>query len=631
MRITRNTILYIFLLLLSLAVQKSVVAQCSTTINVFPYNEGFENNEGNWSAGSTVHWQWGSPSGKVEINNAGGGSKCWIAGGLTGSSYSSGSSELLSPCFNFSTLVNPEISFKVFWETELKYDGVTLQYSTDAGGSWITLGSENSNNPCQGIENWFNYSPVYFLNSNPGWSGNVQSGSGSCFYGQGSGQWLTARHNLSGLGGQSNVIFKFIFGAGTICNGFDGFGLDDILIGEAPAVPAAAFTYNCGANNTAQFTNTVQPCQAAWNWDFGDPASGPDNFSTQENPVHIFSSAGTYSVSLTVTYGSGALSAAPPANVTVLDITTVNTNVRCNGEQNGSITVNVSPPGVYNYNWNTSPAQNTATISNLSGNTVYTVTVSSANACTASIPVTLIEPGLLTIAPVASPAKCGNNNGSITANAAGGTEPYLYVWSNGQSTPVISGLDAGSYNLSVTDINGCIVPPVNNIQVTAVTYTLIPNLGKDTTICPGQTLLLKPGQYATYKWQDNSTSSSYAVTKTGTYAVEVTDAFGCTGSASINVTVDCKGIYFPSAFTPNADGINPAFGAIGDLGSLKNYSIVIYNRYAEVIFTSSDPYKKWDGSIRGIPVNMGSYIWTAKYTLRSQQPVFKKGSVLVIR
>ena len=631
MRITRNIFLYsLSFFLIGIIFGQSAMAQCSATINTYPYNEGFENGNGNWFPNNPAHWEWGTPVGKTVIPGAGEGLKCWIAGGLTGSNYASGSSELVSPCFNFSSLSYPKISFMVFWESELKFDGVTLQYSTNNAASWNTLGTANSNDPCLGIENWFNYLPVNFIGSLPGWSGNVQSGGGSCLSGQGSGQWLTAKHNLPGLAGESNVIFKFIFGAGTICNGYDGFAIDDISIGET-AANTADFTYTCGAGNTAQFTNSGLPCQLAWAWNFGDPGSGLNNSSVLENPAHTFSAPGTYPVSLTVDYGSGPRAVVPPKNITILDVTTAVTNIKCNGEQNGAITVNVNPPGMYSYSWNTTPVQTTATISNLVANIPYTISITSMNACNVSVPVTLTEPAPVSINPVATPAKCGNDNGAIAANATGGTAPYLYNWSNGQSTAVISNLAPGMYDVSLADTRGCAAPAVNNIEVRAVINNLNPFLGKDTTICPGQSLLLNPGSFASYTWQDNSVASTYAVTKTGKYTVAVMDMDGCSGSASITVTVDCKGIYFPAAFTPNADALNATFGAIGDLASLKNFSIVIYNRYAQVIFISSDPYKKWDGTYKGSASDMGNYVWLATYTVGGQKPSFKKGTVLVIR
>ena len=619
-----------FALCACMGVNRNAMAQCSTTITSFPYNEGFESTDGGWQASSNIHWQWGSPVGKAVIPGAGGGSKCWIAGGLSGSFYSSGSSELVSPCFTFSTLVNPQLSFKIFWETERDYDGVTLLYSTDNAGSWITLGTANSDDPCAGIENWFNNSSVNFVGNKPGWSGNVQSGGGSCRSGQGSGQWLTAKHNLSALSGAGNVIFKFVFGAGTICNAYDGLAIDDINISES-ATQSAAFGFTCGANSTAQFTNTAAPCQVAWSWNFGDPGSGAANFSTLENPSHIYSTAGTFSVSLTVTYGSGAQATASPANISIPNVSTTVTNVSCSGAQDGAIAASVTPPGAYSYSWNTTPVRATPTINSLAGNNTYTLTVTSPTACSVTVPVSISSPSAISISPVVVDAKCGNNNGSITANATGGTAPYFYTWSNASATPMINQLSAGTYSVSVTDANSCPAASANNLIVNAITKDLSPYLGGDTTICPGQTLMLRPGSFSTYTWQDNSTAASFSVTKSGTYSVVVTDADGCTGAASVKVTVDCRGIYFPAAFTPDADGLNATFGPLGDLAALKNFSIVVYNRYAQIIYTSSDPYEGWNGRFKGKDMDIGTYIWTATYTLRGQKPLFKKGTVVIIR
>ncbi len=627
MRITGNT--FILILFTSFVLQQAAHAQCTTPVNAFPYNEGFETSNGNWSPSSSAHWEWGAPVGKVEITGAASGTRCWVGGGLTGNPYASGISELVSPCFDLSSLSYPEISLKIFWESEFHFDGAALEYSLDGGSNWVALGSANSNDPCLGIGNWFNHDDINKLQHRQGWSGNVQSSSGNCQGGNGSGQWLNAKHNLSALIGQSNVKFKFLFGAGTECNAYDGVAIDDIHIGEA-ATNTGDFSYSCGANNSAQFNNTSLSCQTGWSWDFGYPASGQDNFSFGENPSHTFSSPGTYNVSLLVYYGWGPAAVVPPKTVNVINVNPVITNaIKCNGDQNGAITVNVNPSGAYNYTWDTNPVQTTPAISNL-GPATYTVTVTATNTCSVSVPVTLNNPDPLTLNPVVTPAKCGNDNGTITANAAGGTLPYLYNWSNSQSTPVISNLPAGVYGLWVQDANGCTVPPINNLTVQPVTYNIIISLGKDTTICPGQTLILNPGIFASWLWQDNSTGPTFTVTKTGDYGVQVTDIYGCTGSANIHVTVDCKGVFFPSAFTPNSDAVNPAFGPVGDIGSLREYSLVVYNRYAEVVFSSTDPFKKWDGSFKGKAQDTQSFVWTAKYILQGK-PVQTKGTVLILR
>ena len=289
----------ILLFLFAVLSSEKCVAQCNSTINSFPYFENFETGQGNWTTGGTnSDWAYGTPAKNI-ITAAASGTKCWITGGLTGNNYSNAANAwLMSPCYNFSTLTNPQIAFSVFWETERRFDGASFQYSTDGGTNWQTLGSTNSNSSCLGV-NWFNFSPINTLGI-AGWSGTILPTSGSCQGTGGSDGWVTAKHILQGLGGQSSVRFRFIFGAGTTCNNFNGFAVDDIAISEAPP-NSSNFIYTCNAANTVAFTSTSSVCASNFIWNFGDIAS-PSNISNAENPTHVFSAPGSYNVSLTVTF-----------------------------------------------------------------------------------------------------------------------------------------------------------------------------------------------------------------------------------------------------------------------------------------------------------------------------------------
>jgi gliding motility-associated-like protein len=185
--------------------------------------------------------------------------------------------------------------------------------------------------------------------------------------------------------------------------------------------------------------------------------------------------------------------------------------------------------------------------------------------------------------------------------------------------------------LLVTDAKGC-TANANNLQVNAVIVPANVSLGKDTSICAGEKLVLNPGNFISYKWQDNSTASTFIVTTTGVYSVTVTDEFGCTGSASIKVTVDCSEIFFPSAFTPNADNRNDGFGPlpVTALASLREYRLTVYGRWGEVIFTSSDPFLQWDGRYKGKDLPTQVFAWTASYIQKNLAPVFQKGTISII-
>ncbi|MFQ5446963.1 MAG: T9SS type A sorting domain-containing protein, partial [Saprospiraceae bacterium] len=130
------------------------------------------------------------------------------------------------------------------------------------------------------------------------------------------------------------------------------------------------------------------------------------------------------------------------------------TDITCNGAADGQATVTLTggvPP--FNYSW--SNDENTATISSLSPGT-YSVTVVDAVFCPVVAEVTIGEPAVLEVSVVqAVPADCGSNNGIATVAGIGGTLGYSYVWPNGASGAMATGLATGTYTVTVTDANDC--------------------------------------------------------------------------------------------------------------------------------------------------------------------------------
>ena len=150
-------------------------------------------------------------------------------------------------------------------------------------------------------------------------------------------------------------------------------------------------------------------------------------------------------------------------------------------------------------------------------------------------------------------------------------------------------------------------------------------------ICPGQSLLLQPGSFASYQWQDNSNLPVFSVTQSGRYFVSVRNNEGCVGSDTVRVLVDCSEIFFPAAFTPDGDGLNEQFGASGNVQALSEYQLVIYNRWGQRIFYSSSPIEKWDGYYNGKLCDRSTYVWIASYRLAGRSSVQKKGTILLLR
>lgn len=606
------------------------IAQCVSPVSSFPFNEDFELTNGGWTTGGNASdWAWGTPA-KSVISAAGQGNKCWVVGNLTGNTYNPNElSWLKSPCFNISSLANPRVSFLVFWDSEFSFDGALLEYSTDGGNTWAVLGNQNSNANCLG-NNWYNHPSVRYLNNyKPGWSGSVSNACGSS---AGSAGWLQASHSLTSVAGSTSIIFRFLFGAGSVCNDFNGFAIDRFRVEESPPTGSVDFSSLCSSDKTGIFINQSLSCRSSVQWNFGDPASGSSNIASGDTATHVFSGAGTYQVSMTVTFSNGQQSSQTKPFTVLGASAAIVKKPSCYGSADGeALAAAVGDPasGPFFYSWNTTPAQNTPRATGLvAGN--YIVNVSALNACPAELEITITQPDSIMVTPAVLNEICGNASGSIALQVSGGTAPFTYSWNNGSADSVLSSLASGNYSVVLTDVNGCSFSSFP-IAVGNTVYNLNVSLGNDRVICTGTSTVLDPGVFASYLWQDGSTSSSFTVSETGRYEVQVTDTNGCAGSAAVNITADCRDIYFPTAFTPNGDGLNETFGALGNTAAVGSFSLRIFNRLGQQVFYSEDINKKWEARVNQRPLGSQVFVWLAEYSIFGRAPVIRKGSVLLLR
>ncbi|MEY4286742.1 MAG: hypothetical protein RL511_820, partial [Bacteroidota bacterium] len=129
-------------------------------------------------------------------------------------------------------------------------------------------------------------------------------------------------------------------------------------------------------------------------------------------------------------------------------------NISCFGASDGSISSTVTGgTAPYTYSW--SNGATTTSLSNLPIGT-YSLTVTDANGCTATASVTLTQPSDIALTAVPTAVLCyAGTNGAVTTTIAGGTLPYTILWSNGQIASNLANLQAGIYEMIVTDANNC--------------------------------------------------------------------------------------------------------------------------------------------------------------------------------
>jgi len=133
----------------------------------------------------------------------------------------------------------------------------------------------------------------------------------------------------------------------------------------------------------------------------------------------------------------------------------------------------------------------------------------------------------------------GLNNGSINLTVTG-TSTYTYHWTgpNGFTSNVEdpSNLAPGTYNVTVTDATNSTCTATATITVNAGSPNPTPTISGSTTFCIGSSTILDAGSYDSYLWSNNATTQTINVNTAGPYSVTVTNANGCTGVASVNVT-----------------------------------------------------------------------------------------------
>ncbi|GAA4837488.1 hypothetical protein GCM10023331_23350 [Algivirga pacifica] len=251
--------------------------------------------------------------------------------------------------------------------------------------------------------------------------------------------------------------------------------------------------------------------------------------------------AGIYTVKVTDANGCQKEASFEVGVQADFQITGVVGNNLCNGQSNGSITVNViGSTAPYTFLWS-----NGATTQNLSGlqEGVYTVDITDKNGCVKSKTFTLTDPYALEASAVVEDNNCGATyEGAIKLSVSGGVAPYTYLWNTGAITKNLLGLAAGDYTVVITDANGCQITKMYTVQ--DITGLGIKSYVTDVS-CYGESdgeidIEVNGGERPyTYVWNTGATTQNLYDVPAGSYFVTVTDAKGC--KASLGVMVKSAG------------------------------------------------------------------------------------------
>jgi len=288
---------------------------------------------------------------------------------------------------------------------------------------------------------------------------------------------------------------------------------------------------------------------------------------------------------------------------------------RCNGGSDGSIVLNVyGGTGPYNYSWS-----NSATGDSVGGLTedVYVIIVKDATDSIIVVVDLNTPPIVATL--VTTESICGMPNGSASVSASQGIPPYSYLWDDpsGQTTALATGLGAGTYNITITDIDSCSITDTLLVSaksvmavssnITPVTCLLDANGGIDVAVTGGT----PPYDYL---WSpDIGTGPQAAELKSGDYTIIITDADTC--QVPLNATIpveggiECVDWKIFSGLTPNGDGVDD-YWEIRGLEQFQPVSVQIFTNRGVVVWSSDNYKNEWQGTDQdGEPLVEGVYYY----------------------
>lgn len=237
-----------------------------------------------------------------------------------------------------------------------------------------------------------------------------------------------------------------------------------------------------------------------------------------------------------------------------LSITTNILPISCYGGSDGMIEVfatgGVSP---YTYTWvmdGSTLFVTTSFITNLPASDIFVYVTDNVGA-TVGDTIEMLDPPIWNIATTTTPATCGANDGTISLTFSGGTAPYTFQWNNGSTVMNPTQLSAGTYNVTITDANGC---SYTELATVTTTGSLAVNTFVQYDSCQGTACIVASTvPNATYSWSNGAVTPQICGLPDGTYNVTVTGPSGCTGFA-IETVVNATVLQAAATSTPASCG-----------------------------------------------------------------------------
>ena len=352
-------------------------------------------------------------------------------------------------------------------------------------------------------------------------------------------------------GGAAAYQYSFDGGAFVSSSTTSGLsaGIHTVTIQDANfcAITVTYTTVNNGIPSASISSSTNTSCFGASNGGFivaGSGGSGaPFTYTLtspfQTNGIGVFTglTANTYTVLISDVSGCAITTTIGITQPAVVSLTATSLPALCFGGATGTINVLATGgTGSYTYSLNGGSPQAATSYTAVSAG-IYNVAINDANGCSTSQTVQVNQPPALAIVVTTQNAICTATNGVASATVTGGTPGYTYAWTgNGGTASITNPLVSGTYTLTATDNNGCIITSAAVIGLTAggtaaitVSANITCNNANDGFLTASS---INGNAPYTYSWTPGGQTTATAVNLSpNTYSCTITDFYGCTATA----------------------------------------------------------------------------------------------------
>ena len=432
----------------------------------------------------------------------------------------------------------------------------------------------------------------------------------------------------------------------TVTDGGGCIVVASVAVADDPAVEIAltATQAACPGSATGRVessvSNATEPISFSWS-----------NGSTAPQLEGVL--AGDYTLTVTDADGCTATASVSVAEDAAVSFELVASPVVCAGERSGAVTVGNLQHATAPLTYLWSSGDTTTSLTDLPSGS-YALTIVDADGCSATAQTVVEEPDTEVSLTVASAGDLcfGERNGVLIGTAVDGVTPYTYTLvedaSVSSTTGAILGLGAGTYEVVVTDANGCRDTATATIGEHP---ELTLDLGDDLEINYGDSTLLIAQHSVVedpmFDWvaapRDTSMScdtcevTQVMPTVTTLYTLTIMDANGCEVSDQIQVRVaNPRDVYVPTGFSPNDDGQNDFFYIFGGPMVTRIASFRVFNRWGGVMhrvedFPANDASYGWDGTLDGEDAASDIYTWMAEIEFTDGRTLLYQGEVMLMR